>query len=94
MSIISISGSIASTWGPFSRLQLGPAKALTLLLSGNTEEGKYVGSATGAMYAGKSLSESSATGGNLYGVDFTGFLPTRFCHLLRISGGTGVRVAK
>jgi hypothetical protein len=94
MSIISSSGLIASTWGTFPRLQLGPAGALTLLLLGKTEEGKYFGSATGAMYAGKSLSESSATDGNLSGVDFTGFLPTRFCHLLRISGGTGVRVAK
>jgi len=82
------------TWGPFLPLQLGPARALILLLSDKTEEGKYVGCATKAIHAEKLLSELLATDRNLSGVDFTGFLPMYFCHLLRISGGTGVHVAK
>ena len=45
------------------------------------------------MYSGKSLSESSAADGNINGVNFASFFPTRFFHLLRISMGTGVRVA-
>jgi hypothetical protein len=46
------------------------------------------------MYSGKSLSESSAADGNIDGVDFAGFFPTRFSHFLRISMGMGVRVAE
>ena len=45
------------------------------------------------MYSGKSLSESSAADGNINGVNLASFFPTRFFHLLRISMGTGVRVA-
>ena len=68
--------------------------ALALLPPASPAGGKYVDPGRAAMYSGKSLSESLAADGNIHGVDFTGFFPTCFAHLLRTSVGTGVRVAK
>ena len=71
--------------------RLGPAMALTSSPSG---DGNSFNLVRRPMYSGKSLSESSAADGNIDGVDFAGFFPMRFFHLLRISMGTGVRVAE
>jgi hypothetical protein len=79
-------------------MKLGPATVL-VPPSGKPEaanEDRVVYLMRGAMgeRGGNSLSESSIGEGDAYGVDFTAFLPTRFCHLFSSSVGMGVRVAE
>ena len=75
---------------------LGPATALATLSgkAGFEDRVIYVMRGVIGPRGRMSLSESLIGEGDVYGVDFTPFLPTRFCHFFRRSEGMGVRVAE
>ena len=74
---------------------LGPATALVPPANAvNEDRVVYVMRGVMGPRGGKSLSELSTGEGDVYGLDFAPFLPTRFCHLFRSSEGIGTRVAE